>query len=339
MKHSVLNSKKSKLIGLIIALMILSIIAILSLSLGQYHTKFYVVLEAIINYDNTDTNHIVIMSSRLSRTIIAITLGGALAVSGAFMQALTRNPLASPSLFGINSGALFCVVFATVFLNVYSLVHLSFFAFFGAMISAIMVFVLGSIGRDSLSPIKIVLSGAAISAFFSSFTQGLLVIDEQSLEGVLFWLGGSVSGRTFDMIKPLLPLMILAFVCAYLLSNSINILSSGDDIAKGLGQNVIFIKTIMAIIIIILAGGSVAVGGAIGFIGLIVPHIVKGLVGNDYKWITPYCMIVGSSLLMAADVVSRLIVMPEEMPIGVITALMGAPFFVFIARKVGTSHA
>jgi iron complex transport system permease protein len=158
-------------------------------------------------------------------------------------------------------------------------------------------------------------------------------MDEQSLEGVLFWIGGSVAGRTLDMLAPVLPFMLGAGILSFLLGNSINILSTGDDVAKGLGQRTILVKILMGIVIVFLAGGSVAVGGSIGFIGLIVPHIVRGLVGIDYRWIIPYCAIFGASLLLLADVIARFVIMPEEMPIGVMTAMIGAPFFIYIARR------
>jgi iron complex transport system permease protein len=322
-----------KILGLAIGLCILFICFAASIVFGQTPTPIKTAINAFINFDETSTEHIIITTTRLSRAVIASVIGAGLAIAGALMQALTRNPLASPSIFGINAGALFFVVTATVFFSVNSLIHLMWIAFLGAGLAAIMVFLLGSLGRDGLSPIKIVLAGSALTALFSSFTQGLLVIDEQSLEGVLFWIGGSVAGRTLDMLAPVLPFMIGAGILSFLLGNSINILTTGEDIAKGLGQRTILVKILMGIVIVFLAGGSVAVGGSIGFLGLIVPHIVRGLVGIDYRWIIPYCAIYGASLLLLADVVARFVIMPEEMPIGVMTALIGAPFFIYIARK------
>lgn len=328
-----LSRKEFKIIGLLIGMGILALAFGLSMSLGQVKTPIKAVIESFTNYNPNSTEHIIITTTRISRSSIAMVIGAGLAVAGALMQALTRNPLASPSIFGINSGALFFVVFGTVFFSINSLVKLMWIAFLGASIAAVMVFLLGSLGKDSLSPIKIVLAGAAITAFFTSFTQGLLVIDEQSLEGVLFWIGGSVSGRSLDMLLPILPFMGGAGIMALLLSNSINILTSGEDIAKGLGQKVLLVKTLMGIVIVILAGGSVAVGGSIGFIGLIVPHLVRSIVGIDYRWIIPYCAVVGGTLLLLADVIARLVIIPEEMPIGVMTAIIGVPFFIYIARR------
>lgn len=181
-----------KILGFSIGLVIFSASFIASIVLGQIPTSIQTAVEAFSNFDETSTEHIIITTTRVSRAVIATVIGGSLAIAGALMQALTRNPLASPSIFGINAGALLFVVFSSVYFSVNSLLHLMWIAFLGAGIAAVMVFTLGSIGRDGLSPIKIVLAGAALTAFFSSFTQGLLVINEQSLEGVLFWLGGSV---------------------------------------------------------------------------------------------------------------------------------------------------
>jgi len=333
--NPLLFKRRLKVGGLLIGLCILGLAFGLSMILGQVQTPIITLVEAFTNYNPSSTEHIIITTTRISRSSIAILIGASLAVAGALMQALTRNPLASPSIFGINSGALFFVVFATVFFSINSLGHLMWIAFLGGAIAAVMVFFLGSLGKDSLSPIKIVLAGAAITAFFSSFTQGLLVLDEQSLEGVLFWLGGSVSGRSLDMLLPILPFMIGAGVVALFLGNSVNILTSGEDIAKGLGQQVLLVKILMGIVIILLAGGSVAVGGSIGFIGLIVPHLVRSFVGIDYRWIIPYCAVYGGILLLLADVVARLVIIPEEMPIGVMTAIIGVPFFIYMARRGG----
>lgn len=328
-----LKTNRLRMIGVVIGLCIFSLSFIASIVLGQTPTSLQTAYEAFFHYDKTMTEHIIITTTRISRAVIAIVIGTGLAIAGALMQALTRNPLAAPSIFGINSGAVFFVVFASVFLSVQSMIHFMWIAFLGAGLAALMVFTLGSLDRNGLTPIKIVLAGAAITALFTSFTQGLLVLNEQSLEGVLFWLAGSVSGRTLDMLLPILPFMTCAVIVALFLGYPINVLLTGEDVAKGLGQRTAILKVVMSLVIVVLAGGSVAVGGSIGFIGLIVPHIVRSLVGYDYRWVIPFCAMFGSSLLLLADVAARFVIMPEEMPIGVMTALMGVPFFIYIARR------
>jgi iron complex transport system permease protein len=322
-----------KIFGFILGICLFGVSFTLSIALGQTPIPLTTTFNAIFQYDPDSTEHVIITTTRISRAVIATVIGASLAIAGALMQALTRNPLADPTVFGINAGALFFIVFVVSFLSVTSLTHLMWMGFLGAAVAAILVYFLGSLGRDGLSPLKIVLAGSAISALFISFTQGMLVLNEHNLEGVLFWLSGSVAGRTLDMLKPILPFMLGAVVLAFLLGRSINILTTGEDIAKGLGQRTLLVKILIGVIVVILSGGSVAVGGSIGFIGLIIPHIVRSLVGMDYRWIVPYCALLGASLLLLADVAARFIIMPQEMPIGVMTAFIGTPFFIYIARK------
>ncbi|KGA96021.1 siderophore ABC transporter permease [Alkalihalobacillus alcalophilus ATCC 27647 = CGMCC 1.3604] len=330
---NILYRKSYKIIGLVVCFLLLCTAFILSVSLGQTNISFRTTLEAFTQYDPNSTEHIIVTTSRLTRALIATVIGSSLAIAGALMQALTRNPLASPDLLGINAGGLFFIVLAITVFSVNSLTSYMWIAFLGAGIAGVLVFFLGSVGRDGLSPIKIILAGAAITALFASFTQGLLVIDEQSIQSILFWMAGSVSGRSLEMLFPVLPYVFGATLCAFFLGRSINVLLTGEDVAKGLGQRTMFLKIAMGVLVIILAGSSVAVAGAIGFVGLVVPHIVKGLVGPDYRWVIPYSALVGASLLLFADVVARFIIMPQEVPIGVMTAFIGAPFFVYIARK------
>ncbi|MDQ0298274.1 iron complex transport system permease protein [Salibacterium salarium] len=316
---------------LIFILFLLSFAA--SIVFGQTSITLEQALSSFHSYDETSTEHIVIQSNRLPRAVIATIVGASLAVAGAFMQALTRNPLASPSIFGINQGAIFFVVIGVVFLSVSSLVSLMGLAFLGAAVAAMVVYFLGSIGRDGLTPVKMVLAGAAISALFQSYTQGILVLDEAGLQDVLFWLAGSVSGRTFEMLLPVLPFMGAAIIIALCMGKAINLLVTGDDVAKGMGQHVAELKGTMGIIVVILAGSAVAVVGAVGFIGLVVPHIARFFAGSDYRLLLPFSALIGAVLLVSADVLARLIIMPQEVPIGVMTAIVGGPFFVYIARK------
>ena len=323
----------SKFLGLWAALCLLCIAFGCSIVFGQTSISLRTAVEAFVQFDESSAEQLIIRTARLSRAVVAGMIGASLAVAGALLQALTRNPLASSDIFGINAGAMFFVVLATVFFSFHSLSQLMWFAFLGAALTSCLVFMLGSLGRDGLSPLKIVLAGAATTALFSSFTQGMLVIDEQGLEGVLFWLGGSVSGRTLEMLAPLWPVMLGAGAAALLSARSVNVFVSGEDIAKGLGQRVLAVKLLMGAVIVCLAGGSVAIGGSIGFIGLIVPHMARALVGIDYRWVIPYCAVLGASVLLFADVAARFVIMPEEMPIGVMTAVIGTPFFLFLARK------
>lgn len=328
-----MHQTPAKAIGLVFGFFLLAFFFALSIVLGATDIRLETALESFIRYDAASSEQVIIRTTRLPRAIFAAAIGASLAVAGALMQALTRNPLASPGIFGINAGAVFMVVLALTFLPVTSLSQLVWFAFLGAALAAAGVYLLGSIGRDGLTPVKIVLSGAALTASFSSFTQGMLVVNEASLQNVLFWLTGSIAGKATKDLLPVLPYMLAAGASAMVLARPVNILASGEDIAKGLGQRTLLVKTAVAVAIVLLAGSSVAVAGSIGFVGLVIPHLARYLVGADYRWVIPYSAVLGAILLLAADILARFLIMPGEIPLGVMTGFVGAPFFVYIARK------
>ncbi|MDC9819451.1 iron ABC transporter permease [Pectobacterium polonicum] len=316
-------------------LLLLSIVA--SLMLGQTTISFSAVFNALFHYDPQQIDHILVLTTRLSRTVIAIVVGASLAVAGALMQALTRNPLASPGIFGINAGAMFAIVLLSSLFAFSSQTALAWTAYLGAAVAGVMVYVLGTLGNARSSHLRIVLAGAAISALFISFTQALLVINQDGLDSMLFWLAGSVSGRSLSMLLPLLPYFVIALLLALLLARHLNILVAGDEIAKGLGQRTALVRALSGLCVIGLAGGAVAIAGNIGFVGLIVPHMVRRLLSADHRWLLPGCAIFGATLLLLADVASRLLIVPQEVPVGAMTALLGAPFFIYLARR-GMQH-
>ncbi|MGD7045732.1 FecCD family ABC transporter permease [Jeotgalibacillus proteolyticus] len=328
-----LHSPLVKWIGLIGLFMAVALLFLTSLAVGQTAIPLSETWEALTRYDPDITNHLIIGTSRLSRAVISLVIGINLALAGVFVQALTRNPLAAPDLLGINAGAIFFIVFAITWLEVSSLSGYMWFAFLGAAIAGGTVFFLGSLGRDGLTPIKVILAGVALTALFVSFTQGMLVLDEQSIQTVLFWIAGSVAGRDMDMLMSVMPFLLSALVVSFFMARPMGVFSSGDDVAKGLGQKVGVTKLILGLLVIVLAGGSVAVVGSVGFIGLIVPHMAKSLVGNDYRWVLPYSGLLGAAILLSADIVARIIIAPQEVPIGVMTALIGGPFFIYLAKK------
>lgn len=319
--------------GLLLFVLLLVISVLCSIAFGVADIPVSTVVDSFIHYDASQ-NHLIIRNTRVPRALIAACVGASLAVAGVLMQIITRNPIASPSTFGINSGAAFFVVLASgALINISGLQQLTWVALLGATVSGAIVFVLGSVGKDGMTPIKITLAGATIAAFFFSLTQGFMLSDGKMFDQVLIWMVGSVAGREMDMLWNVLPYMSVGMIIALFLSSHLNVLSMGDSVAKGLGQSTVRIKGFASLSIILLAGGSVAVAGPIAFVGIIVPHIVKYLVGNDYRWIIPYSAIIGALLLVSADLGSRYIAMPTEIPVGVVTAIIGVPFFVYIARR------
>ncbi len=315
-------------LGLLVAVCLL---AIASMVLGYTDITGKHAIEALFSYDGS-REHIVVIDMRLPRVIIALMVGGSLAVAGTLMQGLTRNPLASPAIFGINSGASLAIVIATAVFGITSLEGYTLFAMVGAALAALVVYWLGMSG-GSQSPLNLTLAGVAISAFLSSLTSGLLVFNESALEEVLFWLSGSVEGRRLDLVMPLVPLQLAGWLGALALSSAMNAQALGDDVAKGLGQRTLRVKLLASLVIVLLAGTSVAMAGPIAFVGLVAPHLARGLVGTNFRWTTPVSILLGGGLLLVADILARFIVWPREAPVGVTMALIGAPFFILYARR------
>ncbi|WP_282936017.1 iron ABC transporter permease [Paenibacillus sp. RC67] len=319
--------------GLLIGSIVMLLCVVSSILFGATNYSWHTAWEAAFHYNEEVTDQVIIRTTRIPRAFIAASIGASLAIAGALMQTLTRNPLAAPSVLGVNAGASFLVVLGAVVFSVSSMQVLMVLAFIGAAGAAVIVYVLGSVGRDGLTPLKIVLAGAAMTALFSSFTQGILVLNKQGLNTVLYWLTGTIAGRSPDNLIAVLPYMVICWVAAWAIARDMNLLMMGEDTAKGLGQKTIWIKVTAGTIIVILAGGSVSVAGPIGFIGIVIPHISRFFSGVDHRWVIPYCAVLGAILLLAADLIARFIMIPEEMPVGVMTAIIGAPFFMYIARK------
>ncbi|QPC47418.1 FecCD family ABC transporter permease [Mangrovibacillus cuniculi] len=315
-----------------ISIVMLFLLFLGSVVLGYQSITILDVYQSFTNFTNS-TEHLVIQSVRIPRAVIALFVGAALAVSGVLMQTLTKNPLSAPEILGVNAGAGLGVVLAVSVFSFTSLQTFVWFAFLGAAIAMMTVFGLGALDGKGLTPMQLVLAGAAMSALFGSMTQGLLVLNESALEQVLFWLAGSVSGRSLDLLWAVLPYMIVGFGIMLFLASSFNVLAMGDDVATGLGLKTTFMKVMIGLIVILLAGGAVSVAGPIGFIGIVIPNMVRKLVGTDHRVVLPFSAILGANLLLLSDIVSRYVIMPQEIPVGVMTALIGTPVFIYIARK------
>lgn len=327
-----LKNNSQRIAGLIFIVLLFLYLIGASIVYGYTDTSWKMAWEAFQN-NNGSNEHLVIETVRLPRALIAAAVGSSLAIAGALMQTLTKNPLASPSIFGINAGAGFAVVIAVSLFQISHLQAFAGIAFLGAAVAAISVYFIGSLGREGLTPMKLTLAGAAIAAMFSSFTQGFLVLSEVALEQVLFWLAGSIQGRKLEILVSVIPYFVVGWVGALLLASKLNVLSMGEDVAKALGIRTGLLKIGIGVMVILLAGGSVAVAGPVGFIGIVIPHITRSIVGIDHKWVIPYSAFLGAILLLLADILARYVIMPEEVPVGVMTAIIGTPFFIYIARK------
>jgi iron complex transport system permease protein len=288
------------------------------------------VWQAIVHFDGS-TEHLIIRTVRLPRAILALVVGAALAASGAITQGLTRNPLAAPDLLGINMGASLAMVLP-IFLHG-SKDNALLFAFAGSATAALTVYGLGSLGRSGLTPLKLVIAGAAVGYLFSSLTSGLLILSQRTLDEIRYWLAGSLAGQDLDTLLAVLPYLALGLGASLALGRQLTLMSLGDDVAQGLGLQTGCVKGGAAIAIVLLSGSAVALVGPIGFVGLVVPHLARFLVGADYRWIMPYAMVFGGILLSMADLAGRLVIRPQELPAGIMTAIIGAPFLLYLARS------
>lgn len=313
-------------------LLILLLCFFASLAVGAADISLGSIYTAFTAFDGS-TEHLIIRTVRLPRSLIATFVGAALAVAGAIMQGITHNPLASPSILGVNAGAAFAVVVATFIFGSSSLSVYAWFAFLGAGITAVMVYLLGSLGRGGLTSLNLTIAGVALTQFISSITRGILIISQRTLEEIRFWIAGSIAGRELDLFMQVLPYLGVGLLLAFALGRQITTLSLGEDVAKGLGQQTAWVKIAAAVSVVLLAGGSVAIAGPIGFIGLIIPHMSRFLVGVDYRWILPYAPMLGAILLLVADICARIVIQPQELPVGLVMPLIGAPFFIYLIRS------
>lgn len=327
-----LGSRAMLLPGLLLIIVLLVICLLWSITIGAAQIDPKTVFEALIHYDNTEFDHLIIQTVRLPRVLAGVLVGAALAVAGAIMQGLTRNPLADSGILGINSGAAFAVVMTVYIVGTPPLSAYAIAALIGAAVAAVIVYGLGALGRGGATPLRLTLAGVIVTAFVSSLTTAVLIQDQETLDQIRFWTAGSLAGREMPLIIQISPIIFAGMIGSMLISRQITTISLGEDVAKGLGQNTLIVKIIAAVMVVLLAGGAVALAGPIGFVGLIVPHIARFIAGVDYRWIIPYSAILGGILVTLADMAARIVLRPQELPVGIMMALIGAPFFIYLAR-------
>jgi len=311
----------------------LAVTTLLSLRIGALGLSTSDTVAALFQYDPDSYEQTVVRSLRLPRTLIGLGAGAALAVSGAVMQAATRNPLAGPSILGVSSGASFAVVSAIYFLGISTPSGYVWFAFVGAAAASLLVYGIASAGRGGATPVKLALSGVIVSALLASWSTALLLLDQETLDRARFWSAGSLAGRPLDIFWTVSPFLVLGLAGALLMSRQLNVMSMGEDTAKALGLHTGRVRLVSALLVVMMTGAAVAAAGPIGFVGLAVPHIVRVVSGPDYRWVLAYCLVVGPTLLLGADIMGRLVVRPAELQVGIITAFCGAPFLIVIARR------
>ncbi|GIP17928.1 ferrichrome ABC transporter permease [Paenibacillus montaniterrae] len=303
-----------------------------SVSFGAADIAFTTVWEAVFQFNPDLTNHQIIQELRLPRVLGGAMVGACFAVAGSIMQGMTRNPLADSGLLGLNAGAGFMLALCFAFFPGLPYMSLILFAFLGAALGAGLVFGIGSLARGGLTPVRLVLAGAAVSALLVALSEGI-ALHFRIGQDLAFWYAGGVAGTRWSHLEIMFPWIAAALIGALIISRSITLLSLGEEIAVGLGQRTKLIKLVGMIIVLILAGAAVSVVGAVSFVGLIIPHLTRYLVGVDYRLIIPCSAVLGSLLVVLSDLGARMINPPYETPIGAIISLIGVPFFLYLARK------
>ncbi|GAA3124145.1 iron ABC transporter permease [Planomonospora alba] len=311
----------------------LAVAAVLSVTVGAKPVPLGDVWHGLTGPTGTE-NDIIVRSLRVPRTALGILAGVALGVAGALMQGHTRNPLADPGLLGVTQGAAFAMVASIIVLGVTDLYGYIWFGLAGALTASAGVFALGMAGgRGGPTPVTLALAGTAVSSFLYALTSALVLIDDQAMDVFRFWQAGSVAARGADVAWQVLPFIAAGLVMALANAPGLNALSLGEDVARALGRNVARTRALGVASVTLLSGAAVAACGSLAFVGLMVPHLVRPLSGPDHRWLLPYSGLAGAIALLVADVVGRVVARPGELEVGVVLALLGAPFFVALVRR------
>ena len=308
-------------------------VCLLSVAVGSKQIPLSTVFDAIRHYDSSNTDQVIVHSLRVPRTLVGLLVGAALGLSGALMQGVTRNPLADPGILGVNGGAALFVVAGIYWFGLTSLTAYVWLAFAGAAAASVAVYALGSLGREGATPVKLALAGAALTAMLGSLTTALLIGDVDTFDQFRFWAVGSLAGRGSDVVGQVAPFIVVGIVLALVSGRVLNALSLGDDVARSLGQRVGLARIFTAVTVVLLCGAATAAAGPIGFVGLTIPHVARLVTGPDYRWILPYSMLLSPILLLGSDVIGRVVAQPGELQVGIVTAVIGAPFFIALVRR------
>ncbi|WP_312875957.1 FecCD family ABC transporter permease [Arthrobacter terrae] len=328
-------SRRRQAIAPLAALTVIAVLAAVvlgSLAIGARPVSLPVVLDAVFHPDAANGDHAVVLA-RVTRTVAGLLVGAALGLAGTAMQGVTRNPLADPGILGVNAGAALAVVAAIFFLGADSVSSYLWLAFGGAALAAVVVYSVASVGRVGATPVKLVLAGAAVSAGLGSLLSAMLVNSRDSMELFRNWQVGALAGKSWDSILAVLPFIAVGAVLLLGTGRLLNNLSLGEDVARSLGQRPGTGRAVAALGIVLLCGSATALAGPIGFIGLVVPHLLRAVVGPDYRWLLPMSLVPAPAVLLLADVLGRVLLPPGEIPAGILAALMGAPVFVWLVRR------
>jgi iron complex transport system permease protein len=324
--------RRRRLLVLVLLLALLGLACVASVAVGAKPIPPAEVWSALVAPTGSE-NDIIIRALRIPRTILGVMVGAALGLAGALMQGHTRNPLAEPGILGVNAGAAFAIVLAIYLLGITSLLGFVWFGFAGALLASVLVFVLGSLGQGGATPVTLALAGIAVTVFLFALVQAMLLLSQETLDVYRFWVVGSLAGRDSAVILQVLPFLVAGLVFALANAPGLNALALGEDVAAALGQSVRLVRLVGVAAITLLAGGAVAAAGPITFLGLVVPHGARYVTGPDHRWVLPYSALLGAIVILIADVIGRVVMRPGELQVGIVLALLGAPFFIALVRR------
>lgn len=309
---------------------VLVLVCLASIAIGAKALPLSEVWHGLFHFSGTGGD-VLVRDVRVPRTVLGLLVGAALGLAGAVMQALTRNPLAEPGLLGVNAGAAAAVVSAISFFGVTSLTGYVWFAFAGAAIVSVAVYLLG--GSRSANPVRLALAGTAVTAALFGYVNAVQLLDAAALDRLRFWTVGSLASATTETVGKVWPFIALGVLIALLIARPLNALEMGDDTARALGARLTRTRVLAMAAVTLLCGAATAACGPIVFIGLMIPHLVRTLTGPDMRWILPYAAVLSPVLLLGADVVGRVVARPSELQVGIVTALLGGPVFIHLVRR------
>jgi iron complex transport system permease protein len=332
-RPGLLRGSGSRLLGVLVLLALVAGAAALSIAVGTRSMDLATVWEALTHPGLGTEEAVIVHELRLPRTVLGLMVGLSLGVAGALTQGHTRNPLGDPGLLGVTAGASLGVVLAIWLLGLSTPAGYVWFGFAGALLGTVLVFALGSVGRGGATPVTLALAGAALSALLYALVRAILVSDANSLDSFRFWVVGALAGRGADIAWQVAPFLAAGLVLALLNAPALDLLGLGEDVARGLGQRVWLARLVGLAAVTLLCGAATAACGPIAFVGLVVPHVVRAFTGPAHRWLVPCSGLLGAAFLLAADVLGRVVARPGEVQVGIVLALLGAPFFIALIRR------
>lgn len=319
-------------LGLGGGILLLVVLAIASLAIGSKDIPFDQIWPALLDPTGSDTA-LIVTGLRVPRTVLGVLVGAALGVAGALIQAFTRNPLADPGVLGVNAGAALGVSVSIVFLGLEGIGQLVWPALIGAVVATVGVYAVGRSGRSGATPIRMTLAGVGIGAVLAGITSAISLSNPQRFHSMLGWSAGTLVGPPLSTSGVIAPLVGVGLVVALGISRDLNALGLGEDLASSLGSRVVVTRSLAVLAVTLLAGAATAAAGPIGFIGLMVPHVARWITGPDQRWIMAYSVVLGPCVLLLSDIVGRIVMRPAELPVGIVTAFVGAPILISLARR------